>query len=118
MPEDKIYGYIYKIINDFNDKIYVGQTSTSLEDRFARHCRDKSSSNQNKESIDNLIQTIGKEHFQIIEIEKGNIWLYQNRLDGYKFMFPKAEKNIRISASQLSLLLRTVEPLKRSSRSR
>ena len=55
---------------------------------------------------------------KIIEIEKGDIWLYQNRLDGYKFMFPKAEKNIRISASQLSLLLRTVEPLKRSSRSR
>jgi hypothetical protein len=53
---------------------------------------------------------------KIIEIQKGNIWMYQNRLDGYKFMFPKAEKNIKISASQLSLLLRTVEPLKRSSR--
>lgn len=73
MPEDKIYGYIYKIVNDFNNKIYIGQTSTSLEDRFARHCRDKGSSNQNKEAIDNLIQTIGKEHFQIIEIEKVSI---------------------------------------------
>ena len=51
---------------------------------------------------------------KIIEIEKGNIWLYQNRLEGYKFIYPKAEKNIRLNASALSLILRTVEPLKRS----
>lgn len=79
MSENKIYGYIYKIVNDFNDKVYVGQTSTLLEDRFARHCRDKSLSNQNKEAIDNLIQTIGKEHFQIIEIEKVNIMKLDER---------------------------------------
>jgi hypothetical protein len=54
---------------------------------------------------------------KIIEIEKGNIWLYQNRLDGYRFIFPKAEKNIRITSSQLSLILKTIEPLKRPKRS-
>ena len=54
---------------------------------------------------------------KIIEIEKGNIWLYQNRLDAYRFIFPKAEKNIRITSSQLSLILKTIEPLKRPKRS-
>lgn len=29
---------IYKIINDFNNKIYIGQTTETLEKRFARHC--------------------------------------------------------------------------------
>lgn len=54
---------------------------------------------------------------KIIEIEKGSIWMYQNRLDEHKFIFPKAEKDIRITSSQLSLILRTVEPLRRSKRS-
>lgn len=76
---NEIYGYIYKIINDFNDKVYVGQTSTSLEDRFARHCRDKVVGNKQEESIDYLIQTVGKEHFQIIEIEKVNIMELDSR---------------------------------------
>lgn len=55
---------------------------------------------------------------KIIEIEKGSIWLYQNRLTDHRFIYPKAEKDIRINASQLSLILRTVEPLKRSKRSK
>ena len=30
--------YIYKITNDINDKIYIGQTTESLKQRFNRHC--------------------------------------------------------------------------------
>jgi hypothetical protein len=51
---------------------------------------------------------------KIIEIEKGSIWMYQNRLDSHRYMFPRAEKDIKITASQLRLILRTVEPLRRS----
>lgn len=29
--------YIYKIINDINNKIYIGQTSFSLNKRFQEH---------------------------------------------------------------------------------
>lgn len=32
--------YIYKIINDINDKIYVGKTEFSIEKRFKEHCAD------------------------------------------------------------------------------
>ena len=30
-------GYIYKIINDVNDKVYIGQTITTLKDRWHGH---------------------------------------------------------------------------------
>ena len=69
MEGNKIYGYIYKITNDFNDFIYVGKTTETIKSRFNRHCRDRKSS-RIYGSIDNLIQTIGREHFNIEEIEK------------------------------------------------
>lgn len=50
---------------------------------------------------------------KIIEVEENGVWLYQNRLEKRRYMFPRAEKNIRISATQLSLILRTVEPLRK-----
>ena len=50
---------------------------------------------------------------KIIEIEKDNVWLYQNRLDKHRFVFPKADKSIRITTAELKLILRTVEPVKR-----
>lgn len=30
--------FVYKILNDINDKVYIGQTTESLENRFKRHC--------------------------------------------------------------------------------
>ena len=32
--------YIYQIINDINQKIYVGKTEFSIEKRFKEHCQD------------------------------------------------------------------------------
>ena len=32
--------YIYEIINDINDKKYIGKTEFSIEKRFKEHCRD------------------------------------------------------------------------------
>ena len=31
--------YIYQIINDINDKIYIGKTERSIEGRWNEHCR-------------------------------------------------------------------------------
>ena len=60
------YGYIYKIVNDINDKVYIGETTRSLETRFNEHCFDKRSTSQ----IHKAIQELGWQHFKIIEIEK------------------------------------------------
>lgn len=32
--------YIYQIVNDINQKIYVGKTEFSIEKRFKEHCQD------------------------------------------------------------------------------
>ena len=33
-------GYIYKVTNDVNDKVYIGQTIRTVEQRFNQHIKD------------------------------------------------------------------------------
>lgn len=69
---EKIYGYIYIITNDINNRVYVGKTTTTIEDRFNRHCKN-GKFEKNINSIDYAINKYGKEHFNIKEIEKCSI---------------------------------------------
>ena len=32
--------FIYKITNDVNQKVYIGKTERSIEERFKEHCKD------------------------------------------------------------------------------
>lgn len=62
-------GYIYKIYNDINDKLYIGQTIRTVKKRWANH---KHVTNNN---VDNLpihcaMRKYGIELFHIVEIEK------------------------------------------------
>lgn len=52
--------YIYKIINLITSEIYVGQTTKSIETRFAGHC-----SKSSRSLISLAIQKYGKENFTI-----------------------------------------------------
>lgn len=52
--------YIYKIYNDFNDKIYIGKTGRSVEFRFKEHFRGASGSNS---YIDASMKKYGIKHF-------------------------------------------------------
>lgn len=63
----QLYGYIYIITNDFNDQVYIGQTQFSIQQRFNKHCTDKP---RNTDGIDAIIQSMGKKHFKVTEIEK------------------------------------------------
>lgn len=58
-------GYIYKISNDFNDKVYIGQTRRTIEKRFQEHIV----YNGDNTYIHNSIKKHGKEHFMINVIE-------------------------------------------------
>ena len=60
-------GYIYKITNDVNNKIYIGQTINSLKHRFKEHLNDN---RQDNNKFHNAIKKYGKEHFQIELIEE------------------------------------------------
>lgn len=53
--------YIYKIINNINGKVYIGQ-STNPEKRFKEHCYRKKLDNS---LIDIAIQEYGKENFSL-----------------------------------------------------
>lgn len=36
-------GYIYKITNSNNNKIYIGQTTRTIQERFKEHCHARDS---------------------------------------------------------------------------
>ena len=50
-----------------------------------------------------------KKQVKILEIEEDDIWLYQNKLNNSKFVFPKCDKTIKIDYRQLKLILKTIE---------
>ena len=71
-------GSIYKIVNDINDKVYVGQTIQSLKKRFTRHCSDAEWA-ENNMAIKKAILKYGKEHFRIELIEDCDAKLLDER---------------------------------------
>ena len=65
-------GYIYKITNDINDKVYIGKTEFDIEKRFQEHCRDALKDRNEKRPLYNAMNKYGIEHFKIEEIEQCN----------------------------------------------
>lgn len=59
-------GYIYKITNDINNKIYIGQTINSIEYRLKCHINEPSKNNKFHQAL----TSIGPEHFKIELIEE------------------------------------------------
>lgn len=83
---------IYKISNDVNDKVYIGQTTYSLAERWKGHKQEYRKRTQRKLYI--AMNEIGIEHFRIEIIEKCNeqelderekYWIeyYNSQKEGY-----------------------------------
>lgn len=53
-----------------------------------------------------------RKQVKILEVEKDDTWLYQNRLLDSRFIFPKADKTIRIDSKQLKIILKSIELVK------
>ena len=62
--------YIYKIINDINDKVYIGKTQFSIEKRFNEHCKDAFRIKNEKRPLYNAMQKYGIQYFHIELIEE------------------------------------------------
>lgn len=60
-------GYIYKIINDINDKVYIGKTINTLKERWTQHLN---SINKKKTHLYLAMKKYGYKHFNIEEIEE------------------------------------------------
>lgn len=62
-------GYIYKIVNDVNDIVYIGQTTRTIDKRFIEH--KKSVNNETyKYNLVNAFREIGISHFNVVQIVK------------------------------------------------
>lgn len=64
-------GYIYKIINDINDKVYIGKTEFNIKKRFKEHCQDSKRGYENR-PLYKAMNKYGIEHFSIEKIEECN----------------------------------------------
>ena len=64
--------YIYQIINDINQKIYVGKTEFSIEKRFKEHCQDAFKERNEKRPLYSAMRKYGIDHFHIELIEETN----------------------------------------------
>ena len=61
---------IYKIINDINDKVYVGKTMNTIEKRFKEHCADSTRRGEENRPLYRAMNKYGIEHFSIHLIEE------------------------------------------------
>lgn len=62
--------YIYQIINDINQKIYIGKTECSIEKRFKEHCRDAFKDRNENRPLYAAMRKYGVEHFHIELLEE------------------------------------------------
>ena len=68
MKKDFI-GYIYKISNSINDKIYIGQTRCSIEKRFNQHKQRSRKKSKYNSHLYEAMRKYGEEVFQISILE-------------------------------------------------
>ena len=97
-------GYIYKITNIKNNKVYIGQTKQNIEQRFIQH-KSHARNYRNNHKLGNAIRKYGEDNFIIEEIEKcqyselderERFWIkYYNSVEnGYNTLFGGQDKTI------------------------
>ena len=72
-------GFIYKITNDINGKIYIGKTLNSLEHRFNEHKRASRKKYCENRPLYSAMRKYGVENFSITLIEKASIEILAER---------------------------------------
>lgn len=72
-------GFIYKITNKVNNKIYIGKTLTSIENRFQEHIRESRKERTENRPLYRAIRKYGKENFVIELIESCPIEILSER---------------------------------------
>lgn len=63
-------GYIYKITNDVNGKVYIGKTLNTVEARWKEHCYDKDRRKVENRPLYQAMNKYGLQHFSIETVEE------------------------------------------------
>lgn len=63
-------GYIYKITNDINNKVYIGKTLASISERWKEHLSDMNKRKNEKRPLYAAMRKYGTSHFYIEEVER------------------------------------------------
>lgn len=63
-------GYIYKITNDINNKVYIGKTLASISERWKEHLSDMDKRKNEKRPLYAAMRKYGTSHFYIEEVER------------------------------------------------
>lgn len=94
----RYYGYIYKITNDFDEKVYIGQTTRTVELRFRDHLKQSAAEDRKSLHLYTAMNKYGKEHFKVDTIdtadnqtelnEKERYWIkhYDSIENGYNIL--------------------------------
>lgn len=62
--------FIYKIINDINNKIYIGKTQLTIEERWREHKQDYQKLHTKSRPLYRAMNKYGIEHFHIEQVEE------------------------------------------------
>lgn len=69
--ENKVIGYIYKITNKINKKVYIGLTTKTIEERWKQHIITANGGGKDSNSIfKRAIRKYGKDNFIVEEIDR------------------------------------------------
>jgi group I intron endonuclease len=64
------FGYIYKIVNTINTKVYIGQTTRSIAARFKEHLRNCNTASKKSMHLYTAMNAYGKDNFSIELLEE------------------------------------------------
>ena len=64
-----IYGFIYKITTTESDKVYIGQTTKTVEKRFAEHLKSATENSKKTLHLYLAMAKYGSETFSVEQID-------------------------------------------------
>ncbi len=109
-------GYIYKITNMINDKLYIGQTTRTIQARWKDHIRHVNNGNQSVYELYRAMKTDGISNFIISQIEecdnillneRETFWItfYNSTCFGYNIS-NKGNNNIKFDHEKIKTLIK------------
>lgn len=72
-------GFIYKITNEVNNKVYIGKTLSSIDKRFKQHKEDSQKENEEIRPLYRAMKKYGVEKFHIEKVEECPLELLSER---------------------------------------